>query len=68
MLRIGFTERPAEESWVLRGGFVAFFRHAVGEQRGRRQRLGLHPEVLVFVVEEAFGVEAVDHAAVLVVP
>src|SRR5579863_10281553 len=23
MMRIGFTERPAEESWVLRGGFVA---------------------------------------------
>jgi hypothetical protein len=23
MLRIGLTERPAEESWVLRGGFVA---------------------------------------------
>jgi hypothetical protein len=22
MLRIGLTERPAEDSWVLRGGFV----------------------------------------------
>ena len=59
---------PAVLPQLLVGLPIALLAGARGQHGGGGQRFGLYPVVLVGVVERAVAVEAIDHAAVFVIP